>query len=713
VRLAVAAGRPLSNERLLTDVWPDGDFNDGTVRVALSRLRAALPSGVIHRADGGYAVGSVRLDMRRFEDLLRVARDRSQTLEHRIDVYDEALGLWSGAAFESLERRPWIELEAFRLDELHEQAIDERHELQLITGHPAELIAGMFADHDRLPTRAHRAELLATALYRSGRQRDSLDVLNRIQRHLRDDLGLEPEPSLRALEQRILEHDEMLTVAPVSLQTSIAAEIESHIRSALTLTRAGAYDAALEVIVEATSVARRLGDRRSLALSLLGRARTVAFAGTEDPHPLIDEARDIARQLRDGQLLARSALARFGSGVPADMMGALVELTEPLELLPSTAPEQVDLLCAAAAIVSFLGSVDAAEQLVDLAADLHRRQHTIRSETVLLTSRSIVGALKGAPLEQVDAWATRAHELATEAGDADLVVISIQALLRSRYTMGDLAAVDAVLDQMERASRDAMLGFGVVRAWLCRSINAISRGELDRVPVLIEAARREGSRLRTFNATGATQVHQLLLDLELGQLEETAAAIRPLAELRPNSVWSAVLALGGDAAAARQLVDLAPDVPRDDLHSAFVALATLVAADEGDAALARWCASNLADHGDHTITVGLGTLVMNVAPYFAGLAHRTFGDLDGAAERLERALELVQRSDAPLWRDQIAVELADALARRGGEVARSRAHELLTSVAGGDPVVQSRRLARRLSEVASTIAGDDDLAGAG
>jgi hypothetical protein len=37
--------------------------------------------------------------------------------------------------------------------------------------------------------------------------------------------------------------------------------------------------------------------------------------------------------------------------------------------------------------------------------------------------------------------------------------------------------------------------------------------------VLIEAARREGARLRTFNATGATQVHQLLLDLELGQLE--------------------------------------------------------------------------------------------------------------------------------------------------------------------------------------------------
>jgi DNA-binding SARP family transcriptional activator len=359
VRLALAAGRPLPNDRLLSDVWPDRTFTDGTVRVALSRLRNVLPAGVIARTDGGYAVTDVRLDMQRFEDLLRVGRDRSHTLEHRIDVYDEALGLWTGTAFESLERRGWVELEAFRLDDLHEQAIDERYELKLTTGHPAEMIAGMLADHERVPTRAQRAELLATALYRSGRQRDALEVLHRIQRYLRDDLGLEPEPSLRALEQRILEHDELLNVPPVSLRASVAAEIESHIRSALTLTRAGAYEAALQVTDEATSVARRLGDRRSLALSLLGRARAVAFAGTEDPHPLIDEARDIARQLRDGQLLARAALARFGSGVPADMMGALVELTEPLELLPSSAPEQVDLLCAAAAVVSFLGSVDA------------------------------------------------------------------------------------------------------------------------------------------------------------------------------------------------------------------------------------------------------------------------------------------------------------------------------------------------------------------
>jgi hypothetical protein len=162
--------------------------------------------------------------------------------------------------------------------------------------------------------------------------------------------------------------------------------------------------------------------------------------------------------------------------------------------------------------------------------------------------------------------------------------------------------------------------------------------------------------------------------------------MRPLAELRPNSVWSAVLALGGDAAAARQLVDLAPDVPVTictQRSSPWRRSSPRTKATPRSPGGARLTLRITVTTPSPSV---LGTLVMNVAPYFAGLAHRTFGDLDGAAERLERALELVQRSDAPLWRDQIAVELADVLARRGGAVARSRAHELLTSVAGGDPV---------------------------
>lgn len=45
------------------------------------------------------------------------------------------------------------------------------------------------------------------ALYRSGRQADALDAYRRGRQALRDELGLEPGPALRELEQRILDQD--------------------------------------------------------------------------------------------------------------------------------------------------------------------------------------------------------------------------------------------------------------------------------------------------------------------------------------------------------------------------------------------------------------------------------------------------------------------------------------------------------------------------
>ena len=49
--------------------------------------------------------------------------------------------------------------------------------------------------------------LLMLGLYRSGRQQDALDAFRATRSRLRDELGLEPGPELRDLEQRILRHD--------------------------------------------------------------------------------------------------------------------------------------------------------------------------------------------------------------------------------------------------------------------------------------------------------------------------------------------------------------------------------------------------------------------------------------------------------------------------------------------------------------------------
>jgi WD40 repeat protein len=71
------------------------------------------------------------------------------------------------------------------------------------------------------PLRERRWALLARALYQSGRQSDSLDVIGRARRMLRDELGLDPGPELVALEQAILRQDPDLAATDTQPTSSL------------------------------------------------------------------------------------------------------------------------------------------------------------------------------------------------------------------------------------------------------------------------------------------------------------------------------------------------------------------------------------------------------------------------------------------------------------------------------------------------------------
>lgn len=706
LRLALAERVPVSLGRLVDDVWPDGTGTEGAARVGLTRLRNALGHEAIVRGQTGYTLAAeVSSDAERFEQLLRRGRDRSLELRTRVRILDEALAEWRGPAFDDVESLTWVDAAAVRLDELREQAVDLRFELRLVDDDPESLVSELRTALDRCPTRERRAEMLALALYRAGRQSEALDAVSRMRVTLRDRLGLAVSTALAELEMRILRQDPDLLATARRRDDRSVGRADSRLRAASALIRVGVFEEALSIIDTTIAEARAEGDQRTLALALLTQAQALALSGGGDPHALIDQAQAIARATGDGPLLAQAALVRVGSGVPDDKSAALIELTEPLELLAADAPERVDLLCAAAVIVTFIDGSPAAERLLDAAQQAYESTGSLRCEAIWLAARSIVGAVRGADVESVHEMASKSYAVARSSGDPTVTVAAIQGLLRAEYMLGNLRAVDELLPVLERAAEAALLPFGAVRVSLCRTTNAIARGELDGVQQLIDVTMREGARYRTFNAESAATVQQLLMLFERDEVGLLADLVRLRAKEFGPGVWHAVLALAERHDDEEPLIDIAPLVPVDDSFWPFVALAAEAGARRGDSAIGRWCAPRLDELGDQTITVGLGTAVMGFATHFGGLANVATGSLDNARDHFERAIELAGACGAALWEAHSRVELADVFARSDDPDRRTEACRLLAALRDSPVACASNRLARRVTEVGRAAVG--------
>ena len=125
----------------------------------------------------------------------------------------ESLALWRGPPFGELAAEEFVRSEALRLEALHADAIEARIEADLAggaTGLSGELEALVRAS----PLRERLREHLMLSLYRDGRQADALAAYQDARRVLVDELGIEPGPRLRDLQQAILRQDPALDAAP-------------------------------------------------------------------------------------------------------------------------------------------------------------------------------------------------------------------------------------------------------------------------------------------------------------------------------------------------------------------------------------------------------------------------------------------------------------------------------------------------------------------
>jgi predicted ATPase/DNA-binding SARP family transcriptional activator len=220
--LLLHANEVVSSDRLIDELWGERPPKTAqtTLQVYVSRLRKALPAGVLERREPGYLVllAPEQLDLRRCEALLHEGRQALAQGEaaRALKRLEQALGLWRGPPLADFAFASFAQAAIGRLEELRLACLEERIEAELALGRHPELAGELEAlvEQQPLRERLHAQRLLA--LYRSGRQAEALAAYQQARRLLVDELGIEPSPALQRLEQQILNQDEALEWTPPS-----------------------------------------------------------------------------------------------------------------------------------------------------------------------------------------------------------------------------------------------------------------------------------------------------------------------------------------------------------------------------------------------------------------------------------------------------------------------------------------------------------------
>ncbi|OIK24316.1 AfsR/SARP family transcriptional regulator [Streptomyces malaysiense] len=222
--LLLREGRTATAAELIDALWGPEPPSQAlaAVRTYASRLRKVLDSGVLVSESGGYAVrglGEGALDLVRAQDLGAEAEKARGTgdLTRARALLGEALDLWDGEPLAGVPG-PYAETQRVRLEEWRLGLLESRLDMDLEQGCHAEAVSELTALTAAHPLRERLRELLMLALYRSGRQAEALAVYADTRRLLAEELGVDPRPGLRELQQRILRADPALAEpsAPVA-----------------------------------------------------------------------------------------------------------------------------------------------------------------------------------------------------------------------------------------------------------------------------------------------------------------------------------------------------------------------------------------------------------------------------------------------------------------------------------------------------------------
>jgi DNA-binding SARP family transcriptional activator len=238
--LLMHANQFTSLDRLVDELWEDRPPNSAAKLVPqyVSHLRRSLQPdwdrqpqarALLETRPRGYLlhVEGDALDADRFRAMVERSRClvRSNAAQAAAAGLRQALDLWRGVALADVPRTPSVAAAAVQLEELRVAAVEDRIEAELAVGRHTELICELSALVSRHPLQERLRSQLMLALYRSGRQAEALQAYQAARQVLLEELGIEPGPGLRQLQQAILSGDPALE--PATDRVRVAAAIPS------------------------------------------------------------------------------------------------------------------------------------------------------------------------------------------------------------------------------------------------------------------------------------------------------------------------------------------------------------------------------------------------------------------------------------------------------------------------------------------------------
>ena len=229
--LALRANRTVAADELIDGLWADHPPASAAknLQSLVSQLRKALASdgagaSIVSRGRGyELRVAEEAVDALRFEDLVEEAA-RQPTGAGADGLAGAALELWRGAPLADVASEPFAAPEIGRLEELHMRAIELAIDAELAAGRHAEVVAGLEAliAEEPLRERLHAQRMLA--LYRAGRQSEALEAYHEARAALIEQIGVEPGPELKRLQEQILAQDPALEAPPPAVELPVQLE---------------------------------------------------------------------------------------------------------------------------------------------------------------------------------------------------------------------------------------------------------------------------------------------------------------------------------------------------------------------------------------------------------------------------------------------------------------------------------------------------------